>query len=195
MRQIVAATAALAATVAFLYMLTGAITDPTYQGGLTARYQAQQQTKQIEAREWGATARIWGMWGLAACAFVGGVGLASWAVVEWQRNRTARATVYEEQTTERLRITAKKEIGLAWIAQFGVPERDSIGTHGGQLGVFTVEDGTPTFVTIDACRAELAAAQGTALARRTPQTINVPPVAQERKFLISGERQEWNGEV
>ena len=46
------------------------------------------------------------------------------------------------------------------------------------------------FVPLDVCQAELAANQTTALARRTPQTNNVPPVQQERRFLVLGEMEE-----
>lgn len=181
MRAFFVSLGSLVLIVAFLFAFTGAIQNSTYQSGLTARYEAQQRTRQVQAREWGDTMRSWGMWGGGGLAVVGGLVAIGWAVNRWQEQRTQRHVATEAQTTERLRITAKKEIGLAWIAQFGVPERDSIGIHGGQLGVFTVEDGRQTFVTIDACRADLATVrhaqpvnQPTALARRTPPTINVP---------------------
>lgn len=175
---------------AFLYLFVDAIQNPVYQNGLTARYEARQQTSQVRAREFGDTMRTWGMWGGGAFAVVGGLVAIGWAVSHWQGQRTQRHVATEEQTTERLRITARRDIGLAWIAQFGVPERDRIGTHGGVLGVFTVEEGADTFVPLDVCRAELTASQSTALARRTPQTINVPAARQERRFRIVGETEE-----
>ena len=194
MRQIVATMAALAATVAFLYMLTGAITDPTYQGGLTARYQAQQQTRQVQAqqqgeteRRWAATWETWGKYGFPALAAVAVAGVGGWAVVEWQRNRTRRHEVTEDHTTQRHLITAKKDIALAYIAQCGDPGARQLSVNGVE-GVYLPSSNE--LVPFDVCRAELAAAQanqGTALARRTPQTINVPPVQRERRFLVVGE--------
>lgn len=193
MRAFLVSMGSLVILVAFLYAFSGAIQNPVYQNGLTSRFDALQQTKRVQAQEFGDTMRTWGMWGGGGLAVVGGLVAIGWAVNRWQEQRTQRHVATEEQTTERLRITAKKEIGLAWIAQFGVPERDSIGTHGGQLGVFTVEDGAATFVTIEACRAELATAQSTALARRTPQPINVPSAQRERRFKVVGEiaQEDW----
>ncbi len=47
------------------------------------------------------------------------------------------------------------------------------------------------FVPLDVCQAELA--QSTALARRQPSTINVPPAPPppERRFKVVGEMAEW----
>ena len=193
MRAFLVSMGSLVILVAFLYAFSGAIQNPVYQNGLTARFDALQQTKRVQAQEFGDTMRTWGMWGGGGLAVVGGLVAIGWAVNRWQEQRTKRHETTEEQMTERLRITTKKDVALAWIAQFGVPDRDRIGTHGGQLGVFTVEDGADTFVPLDVCRAELAANQGTALARRTPQTINVPPVQQERRFLVVGEmeQEDW----
>ena len=179
------------AVITFLcWGMFGTATDPTYQQGLTARKQAVEQTKRVQAQEWGNTMRVWGMWGLPAAAFVGGIGLASWMVVEWQRNRTARATVFEEQTTQRHLISAKKDIALAYIAQCGDPGARRLSVNGVE-GVYLPSSNE--LVPIDVCRAELAAAQGTALARRTPQPINVPPVQLDRRLLMSGEteQEDW----
>ena len=68
---------ALAACIVMISMLIGALTNPEYQGGLTARYQAREETRRVEAREWGETAREWAQWGglaLAASVVVGASG-------------------------------------------------------------------------------------------------------------------------
>lgn len=51
---------ALVVVVPLLFLLLGTMTDPTYQAGLTARYAAQQQRREVDAQEWGATLRVWG---------------------------------------------------------------------------------------------------------------------------------------
>ena len=196
MKQIIAAMAALAATVAFLYMLTGAITDPNYQGGLTARYQAQQQTRQVQARQQGETARrwaetweTWGMWGFPAVAVIGGAGLASWAIIEWQRNRTRRHEVTEDHTTQRHLISAKKDVALAYLAQCGDPGA-YVGQLAGQRGVFL--PGTNEFVPERICRAELEQRPG--LVPYEPPVIALAaaqPNQSGRVFRVVGEREEW----
>lgn len=144
------------AVIAFMFWgMTGVAVDPTYQQGLTARKQAVEQTKRVQAQEWGNTMRVWGMWGLPAAAVVGGIGLASWMVVEWQRERTRRATVYEEQSTQRHLITAKKDIALAYIAQCGDPGARQLSINGVE-GVYLPSSNE--LVPIDVCRAELALA-------------------------------------
>lgn len=142
------------AVLAFLgWGMFGAATDPTYQQGLTARKIAVEQTKRVEAQEWGATARVWGMWGFPAAAVVGGAALAGWTIVEWQRNRTRRHEATEDHTTQRHLISAKRDIAMAYIAQCG----DS-GAYAGRLngmqGVFLPESNE--FVPLHVCRAELA---------------------------------------
>ena len=105
-----------------------------------------------------------------------------WAVNRWQEQRTQRHVATEEQTTERLRITAKRDVVLAYIAQCGDPGARPMRLNG-VSGVYLPQSNE--FVPEPVCRAELTAVpamqanQGTALARRTPQTINVPayPVA------------------
>ncbi len=124
-----------------------------YAAARTTIRQAEEQTKRVEAQEWGETARMWGMWGVAGVAFVGGIGLASWAVIEWQRERTRRATVYEEQTTQRHLISAKRDIALAYLAQCGDPGA-YVGQLGGMRGVFLPN--ANEFVPEPVCRAELA---------------------------------------
>jgi hypothetical protein len=184
---------AMTATVIVYVALTQALTSPE----LTARYTARQQAEQVRARQQGETARrwaetweTWGEYGFPALAFIACAGVGGWAVVEWQRNRTKRHEVTEDHTTQRHLITAKKDIVLAYIAQCGDP-----GAYAGQLdgmrGVFL--PASNEFVPIEICRAELAATQSTALARRQPPTINVTPVQQERRFLVMGkmEQEDW----
>jgi hypothetical protein len=153
MRQVTAAIMALLVTGAFLYMLTGAITDPNYQGGLTARYQAREQTRQVQAQQWSNTIRgtvPWLAGGLAAAA-VAGVG--GWAVVEWQRNRTQRHVATEDHTTQRHLITAKRDIVLAYLLQFGEPGARPM-TLDGVRGAYLPS--INEFVPEDVCRSELA---------------------------------------
>lgn len=187
MRQVTAAFMALLVTGAFLYLLSTAITDPNYQNNLTTRYQAQQHTKQVQAREWGDTLRTWGMWGGGGLAAVGGLVVVAWAVVQWQEQRTRRHEATEDHTTQRLRITTQKEIAVAYIALYRDREPDArfMRLADGTAGVYLPNENE--LVTIDACRAELATAQTTALTRRTPPTINVPGAPQERRFLVLGD--------
>lgn len=197
-----AAIAAMAAMVIVYYICTQALTSPELTARYNARTQAQlqaeqarQQTQMVRAQEDGKTSRVWAQtwetWGVygtsaagvAVVAFVGG-----WAVVEWQRQRTRRHEVTEVNTTQRHMISAKQSIALAYIAQCG--DSGAYATQlNGMQGVFLPSENE--FVPLDVCRAELAANQGTALARRAPQTINVPPVQQERRFLVTGDMEEW----
>jgi hypothetical protein len=191
MRQVTAAFMALLVTGAFLYLLSTAITDPNYQNNLTARYQAREQTRQVQAQEWGDTLRTWGMWGGGGLAAVGGLVVVAWAVVQWQEQRTRRHEATEDHTTQRLRITTQKEIAVAYIALYRDREPDArfMRLADGTAGVYLPNENE--LVTIDACRAELATAQTTALTRRTPPTINVPGAPQERRFLVLGDLEEW----
>ena len=198
------AMAAMAAMVIVYVALTQALTSPELTARYTARQQAQlqaeqarQQAQMVQAREQGETARAWaqtwetwgvygtGAAGVAVVAIVGG-----WEVVEWQRQRTKRHEVTEVNVTQRHMITAKKDIVLAYLAVCGDPDAMQ-GRLNGIDGVFL--PASNEFVPLDVCRAELAANQGTALARRTPQTINVPPARQKRRFLIVGEmeQEDW----
>lgn len=187
MRQFTAAALSLAVIIAFLVLFADAMTNPTYQNGLTTRYQAQQQTKRVEAQEWGATVRgavPWLAGGVAAVVFVV---FGSRLVIDWQEQRTRRHEATEDHTTERHLITAQKDIALAYIAMCGDPGARQM-RLGGVEGVYLPSSNE--LVPIDVCRAELAATQGTTLARRTTQTINVPPVQQERRFLVVGEMEQ-----
>lgn len=197
MRQFTAASLSLIVVVAFLVLFADALTNPTYQNGLTTRYQAQQQTKQVQAREWGDTMRTWGMWGGGGLAAVGGLLVVAWAVVQWQEQRTRRHEATEDHTTQRHLISAKRDIVLAYLVQFGEPGAQPM-TLNGIYGAYLPS--ANEFVPEDICRAELAtvravqpANQPTALARRTPPTINVAPVQQERRFLVFGEmeQEDW----
>ena len=176
-----------AGAMACLYLI---FTSPEYTAQYTqyatARTEirkAEEKTRQVQAQEWGDTLRIWGMWGMAGGAFVGGIALAGWTVVQWQEQRTRRHVVTEDHTTQRHLITAKTNIALAYIAQCGDPDAHPARLNG-MAGVFLPSENE--FVPIDVCRAEL---QTTALARRQPPTINVPPA---RRFVVVGERQEWS---
>jgi len=134
------------------YMLMQAVTDPTYQRGKTARELAQQQTRQVQAREWGATVRgsvPWLAGGLATAAVFG---VGGWMVVEWQRNRTRRHEVTEDHTTQRHLISAKRDIALAYLAQCGDPGA-YVGQLNGTRGVFLPM--LNEFVPEAVCRAEL----------------------------------------
>jgi hypothetical protein len=82
-------------------------------------------------------------------------------------------------------ITAKKDIVLAYLVQFGEPGAQPMllnGVRGAYL------PSSNEFVPEDVCRAELE--QTTALARRQPSTIAVPP-QRERRFMVVGEMEEW----
>ncbi|MBK8800390.1 MAG: hypothetical protein IPM07_30735 [Anaerolineales bacterium] len=190
MKQITEWLMALSFTVTMLYLLEATITDPTYQNGLTARYQAREQTRQVQAQEWGDTLRTWGMWGGGGLAAVGGLVVVAWAVVQWQEQRTRRHEATEDHTTQRLRITTQKEIAVAYIALYRDREPDArfMRLADGTAGVYLPNENE--LVTIDACRAELATAQTTALTRRTPPTINVPGAPQERRFLVLGDLEQ-----
>jgi hypothetical protein len=203
MRQVTAAFMALLATGAFLYLLSTAITDPNYQANLTTRYQAREQTRQVQAQQWGATVRGTVPWVAGGVAVVGGLVAIGWATVKWQEQRTKRHEATEGHMTQRHLITAQKDIVLAYLAQCGDP-RAYAGQLDGQRGVFLPKSGE--FVPESICRAELAGVQAaavpvhtTALARRQPQTINVPgtmesedwlpiglPGASEGRFIVRG---------
>jgi hypothetical protein len=203
MKQVTSALMALITIAAFLYLMGIAITDPNYQANLTSRYQAKQETKRVEAKEWGETARTWGMWGGSGLAVVGGLVAIGWTVRHWQEQRTKRHEATEENTTQRHLITAQKDIVLAYLAICGDPGAYA-GQLDGQRGAFLPRSGE--FVPESICRAELAGVQAatvpvhtTALARRQPQTINVPgtmesedwqpvglPGASEGRFIVRG---------
>ena len=189
---IVAVMLCAALTVAYLYFVSPEYTAQyqSYATAKTAIRQAEERTQQVQAQEWGDTLRMWGMWGGGGLAAVGGLAVIAWAVVEWQRNRTKRHEVTEDHTTQRHLITAKKDVVLAYIAQCGDPDARQM-RLGGVEGVYL--PGENEFVPLDVCRAELATAQTTALARRASQTINVPAAQQERRFLAVGEmeQEDW----
>lgn len=178
------------AALAALYLI---FTSPEYTAQYT-RYattrtairQAEEQTKQVQAQQWSATLRGTVPWLAGGLGVVAVAGVGGWAVVEWQRNRTRRHEVTEDHTTQRHRITAQKDIVLAYLLQFGEPGAQPM-TLNGVRGAYLPS--TNEFVPEDVCRAELA--QTTALARRQPQTINMPPVPRERRFKVLGERAEY----
>jgi hypothetical protein len=193
MRQFLVAMGSLVLLVAFLYAFTGAIQNPVYQNGLTARYEAQQQTRQVQAREFGDTMRTWGMWGGGGVAAVCGLVVIAWAVAQWQEQRTRRHEATEDHTTQRHLISAKRDIVLAYLVQFGEPGAKPM-TLNGVYGAYLPS--VNEFVPEDVCRAELAtvrtaqpvqpATQGTALARRQPPTINVPAAMEADDWLPVG---------
>lgn len=190
MRQFTAAALSLCVVAAFLVLFADALTNPVYQNGLTTRYEAQQTTKRVQAQEWGDTMRTWGMWGGGGLAAVGGLAVVAWAVNRWQEQRTRRHEATEDHTTQRLRITTQKDVILAYIAACGDPGAKPLNLNG-VVGVYLPS--INELVPLDVCRTELATAQTTALARRAAQTINVPPVQQERRFLVVGEmeHEDW----
>ena len=190
---IVAVMLCAALTVAYLYFVSPEYTAQ-YQSYATARTairQAEERTQQVQAQEWGDTLRTWGMWGGGGLAAVGGLVVVAWAVNRWQEQRTRRHEATEDHTTQRLRITTQKEIAVAYIALYRDREPDArfMRLADGTAGVYLPNENE--LVTIDACRAELATAQTTALTRRTPPTINVPGAPQERRFLVLGDLEEW----
>ena len=151
---------ALAACIVMISMLIGALTNPEYQGGLTARYQAREQTRRVEAREWGATARTWAQWGGLALA----VGVGAWCVVmvsreagrtitRWQEERTRREELQQAGTTQRTLIGAQRDVAIAWIEQHGT-RNSYAGVLDGAAGVFVPERGE--FWPLAACEAQLA---------------------------------------
>lgn len=73
-----------------------------YAAAKTAIRQAEEQTKQVQAQEWGDTMRVWGAWGLAGAMVVSGLGVIAWGTTQWQRERTTR----HGMTEKRLIITA-----------------------------------------------------------------------------------------
>lgn len=189
---IVAVMLCAALTVAYLYFVSPGYTAQyqSYATAKTAIRQAEERTQQVQAQEWGDTLRTWGMWGGGGLAAVGGLVAIGWTVRHWQEQRTRRHEASEDHTTQRHLISAKRDIALAYIAQCGDP-----GAYAGQLdgmhGVYLPQSNE--FVPLDVCRAELATAQTTVLARRASQTINVPAAQQERRFLVVGEmeQEDW----
>ena len=151
---------ALLLCVPLMFFVLSAITSPTYQGGLTDRYIAQQQRRTVESQQWGETRRVWGeqagdtlrTLGVAGGAVVA-VGLAAWGVVEWQRERTRRTLIVESHTTQRHTISAQERVVLAYIVAHG----GRAGEYGGERGVFL--DATGEFVPWHVAQQELDAAR------------------------------------
>ena len=138
------------------------ISSPTYQAGLTARYEARQQTERVRAEQWGETQRTLGTWGAGALAVVVIAGVGGWAVVEWQRERSKRHATSETEATSRVMIGSQRDVALAWIAAnypnaARLPEarRPYVGTLDNTLGVFVPDKNE--FVPCDVARAELPA--------------------------------------
>ena len=144
---------ALTACIVFAAMLLGALTNPEYQGGLTARYQAREETRRVQAREWGATARVWAQWGGLALAVTAVAGATGWAVVHWQRERTRREELQQTGITQRTLIGAQRDVALAWIEAHGT-RQSYAGVLDGDAGVYVPE--RREFVTLAACEAQLA---------------------------------------
>jgi len=188
---IVAVMLCAALTVAYLYFVSPGYTAQyqSYATAKTAIRQAEERTQQVQAREWGDTLRTWGMWGGGGLAAVGGLVVVAWAVNRWQEQRTRRHEMTEDHTTQRHLISAKRDVVLAYLVQLGEPGAQPM-TLNGVYGAYLPNSNE--FVPEDVCRAELAA-QTTALARRAPQTINVPPVTQARRFWVLGdmEQEDW----
>ena len=154
------------AAVVFCVMLSVAMLDtissPTYQQGLTARYEARQETERVRAEQWGETQRTLGTWGAGALVIVAVAGVGGWAVVEWQRERSKRHVASETQATSRVLIGSQRDVALAWIAAnypnaARLPEarRPYVGALNNTLGVFVPD--TSEFVPWQVARAELPA--------------------------------------
>jgi hypothetical protein len=161
----------LACLVVIMFVCWGlfsATTDPNYQQGLTARRQAREQTRQVQAREWGETTRTLGEYGSYALIAAAVAGVGGWACVEWQRNRTRRHEVTEDHTTQRHLISAKRDIALAYLAVCGDPDATQ-GRLNGIDGVFLPSAGE--FVPLDVCRQEL-------------QANRLLPAPPERRFAV-----------
>lgn len=159
MRGVVAVAAMICVVVTYIVMAR-AITSPE----LTARYLAdraartqvqteRERTERIRAQEWNETARTYGAWGAGALVVAVVTAGGAWAVVEWQRNRTARHVASETQTTQRVLIGAQRDVLLRWMELHGTPGA-YLGKLGSTPGVFLPESGE--FVTADRCRLELA---------------------------------------
>ena len=144
---------ALAACIVFAAMLLGALTDPEYQGGLTARYQAREETRRVEAEQWGETAREWAQWGGLALAAATVAGATGWAVVRWQEERTRREELQQGGATQRALIGAQRDVAIAWIEAHGT-RQSYAGVLDGAAGVFVPERGE--FWPLAACAAQLA---------------------------------------
>ena len=134
------------AAVVFCIMLgvamLDAISNPTYQDALTARYEARQQTERVRAEQWGETTRTLGTWGAGALVIVAVAGVGGWAVVEWQRERSRRHVAS---------VGAQERVILAYIAAYG----GRAGQLGGEAGVFL--DASREFIPWKVARAELPA--------------------------------------
>ena len=132
------------AAIVFCLLLSIAMLDtissPTYQAGLTARYEARQQTERVRAEQWGETTRTLGTWGAGALVIVAVAGVGGWAVVEWQRERSRRHVAS---------VGAQERVILAYIAMYG----GRAGQLGGVSGVFL--EASREFVPWQVARAEL----------------------------------------
>lgn len=141
-----------------------------YAAARTAIRQAEEQTERVQAEQWSNAVRSIVPWTAGGLAAVVVAGVGGWAVVEWQRNRTRRHEVTEDNTTQRYRLGAQRDIVLAYLAQFGEPGAMPMllnGVRGAYL------PSSNEFVPEDVCRAELAQYQ-------QPQ--------RERRFKVVGER-------
>ena len=117
-----------------------AISSPTYQDALTARYEARQQTERVRAEQWGETQRTLGTWGAGALVIVVVTGVGGWAVVRWQEERSKRHVAS---------VSAQERVILAYIAAYG----GRAGEFDGVPGVFL--DTSREFVPWQVARAEL----------------------------------------
>lgn len=117
-------------------ILAHAMTSPVYQSNYSARYsayqagettrrQAEEQTRRVQAEQFGDTLRTWGMWGggVLSVALVAGAG--SYTVVQWQRERTRRHS-----------MTEQRRIALAWIAANGGQQRLADGSTRYRIGIY-----------------------------------------------------------
>lgn len=130
-----------------------ALTSAEYQRGLTTRYEARETTRQVQAEQWGDTLRTWGQAAATAGSVLVVVGGAVGVLVVWQRERTKRHAMTQTHTTQRVLISAQRDVVVAYINAFG----GRAGTLGGVRGVYL--DATREFIPWQVARAELDAAR------------------------------------
>ena len=111
---------------------------PTLAAAQTARVQAVEATRQVQAHEWGATMRVCWPAVAAAAAVIALAAAGAWTAVQWQRERSRRHGMSEQ-----------RRIILAYIAANG----GRAGARAGTPGVYL--DGSREFVPWQVAAAEL----------------------------------------
>lgn len=204
MRSATGMAATILLCVALYAVFASAITSPemtaqyrAYTQAKTAIEQARQETQRVQAAQWGETARTWGMWGMGGLSAVAVVGIGGWAVVRWQEERSRRHASTETHTTRRHELTC--DVLRLYITQvLGDNATARIETRNGVRGIADYSrrqwiPETTAAAWLDE-RGLLPVTASTALVRRTPQAIDVPGTG-ARRYLITGDTQEWGGEL